>query len=278
MRGKALLIAACVAPLTGCHIARNAYRTISHEPVQFFDDCSVERNLKKDAKLAWAEVCRQYPRRHFHDDFFDGFIDGYTDYLDSGGTAQIPAMPPVKYRRSKYFNPEGHEKIRQYFLGFKYGMDVAIATGCRPFLTVPVLLPEQQPAGHPNISLLPAPPDTDIIPEKPQAKPLPAGPAAPPAVVPGVNPPAPGTIPVPKLDIPNTPIKPEAPKGSIPVPPGIGNPEKPAPASPVSIPLPPGSTESTPIQTMAGQNSPTPAHGPIYDLPAPRPVRLDGQR
>lgn len=84
----------------------------------------------------------QYPRCLFTAEFRDGFIDGFTDYLDRGGSAAPPAVPPKKYQRNKYLNAEGHALIQDWFLGYQYGIDVAIATGQRKFLTVPVLLPD----------------------------------------------------------------------------------------------------------------------------------------
>ena len=37
---------------------------------------------------------------------------------------------------------EGHARIQDYFCGFKYGSDVAVESGKRDLITVPILLPE----------------------------------------------------------------------------------------------------------------------------------------
>jgi len=120
------------------HTARNLF----NEPTELLDNKKLSRQLRHESKAAWGEVCRQYPQRTFTVDFADGFTAGFVDYLESGGTAQPPAAPPVKYRRSRYMNVEGHAQIQDYFCGFKYGCDVAAASGQRDFITVPILVPE----------------------------------------------------------------------------------------------------------------------------------------
>jgi hypothetical protein len=113
---------------------------------------AIQHQIRKDAREAWREVQTQYARRAFTAEFRDGFLDGYIDYLDRGGDAQPPVVPPAKYtRHQKYFTPEGHALLRDYLLGFKYGVDVAVATGQRQYLTVPVLLSE--PTGPANRTL-----------------------------------------------------------------------------------------------------------------------------
>ena len=51
--------------------------------------------------------------------------------LDNGGTTQPPVVPPLRYRRSQYLTPNGHARVRDYLTGFKYGAEVACATGRR---------------------------------------------------------------------------------------------------------------------------------------------------
>jgi hypothetical protein len=240
MRGKLVAVFGCLAPLTGCHIYQNAARIMVHEPLEYFDEQHLERQLRKDARHAWAEVCRQYPKRTFTDDFVEGFCDGYADYLDYGGTAQIPAVPPFRYRRASFLNPEGHERIRQYFLGFKYGMDVAIATGCRTFLTIPVVLPELPPPSNPNIVVLPNPPETSapLLPTPRPIVPAPAGPPKAPEqpAAPSKEPtsPEPAAIPAPP-----TPVEQQLPVGTVPShsrssAPPVNEPRPSESASPVS--------------------------------------------
>ncbi len=297
MRWKIVAFVGCLAPAGGCHLYQNAMMNIVNEPVQYLDDQHLERQLRRDAKHAWAEVCRQYPKRTFTDDFVEGFCDGYTDYLDNGGSAQVPAVPPLKYRRSKFYNPEGHERIRQYFLGFKYGMDVAISTGCRTFLTVPVVLPETAPPAEPNITILPSPPDTATVPlpaPRPVSPPFvgptdpmnPIKPATPelPPMKPGDKDKTPSDqvkIPVPALEskkeLPTDhgvpPIGSTVPTATIAAPSGNGVPtpdsSKNRPLFPISVPDP-----ASPILPMAGTAAGDRA-GPILDLPPTRPPLID---
>jgi hypothetical protein len=80
--------------------------------------------------------------------------------------------------------------VKEYFLGFKMGQDVAIASGRRHLLTVPVLLP-QQPPGPPAFNVQPTggePPPAMIPPRPPvgvetSAARTPAAPAAVPRVL-----------------------------------------------------------------------------------------------
>ena len=85
---------------------------------------------------------RQYPRALiWREDFEVGFVDGYSDFSDNGGKVICPPAS-VEISQGEISELEGHARIKDYFLGFKYGMDIAIATGCRPFYTYPILVPE----------------------------------------------------------------------------------------------------------------------------------------
>jgi hypothetical protein len=273
MRYRMWLLAGCLSPLAGCHLAKNISHNLHNEPAQYFDDEHVEKQLRKEARAAFAEVKRQYPHRFFGDDFQEGFIEGYSDYLNHGGKAELPAMPPLKYRRAKYLNPEGHAQIRDWFLGFKYGMDVAVATGCRPFYTFPILTTDPKELPSLDITVLPAPPSADAPLPKPGTKPSPtAAPLPNPnPLVPGLgNPvaepksPLPNTVPVP---LPNSPEKPAVPPG--------GGPGKSAqmpmtgeivPVGAVYLSEWPGeSANSGPILSRPA------AAAPIFELPPARP-------
>lgn len=140
MRGAVLLIVAALTPLAGCNQFQLAGHNLCNEPVQYLDEFKLSHQLRAEAKKVWAEVCRQNGQP-FSPDFADGFVDGYVDYLERGGTAAPLAVPPLKYRRSKYMTPEGHALVRDYLAGFKYGADVAVNTGRRDLLTVPVVMP-----------------------------------------------------------------------------------------------------------------------------------------
>jgi hypothetical protein len=235
----------------------NINRNLSNEPAQYCDDEKVEKQLRKEAKVAFAEVKRQYPHRCFGDDFRDGFIDGYADYLDKGGRAEMPAMPPLKYRRAKYLNPEGHAETRDWFLGFKYGMDVAVATGCRPYYTFPILTSDPKELPPLDITVLPPPPASNA--------PLPP---------PGTKPDAPKLNPNPLVPGLGNPVAepPMPPAGTVPVPKPLPPADKPGPGKSAMVPI---DGEIVPVGAVVVPELPRPGPGPMLDRPEPRAAILD---
>jgi hypothetical protein len=169
MRWKSIALAGALSPtLAGCTIAYNTARNIVNEPHVVWTEHAIEHDLRKAAQVAWEEVKGQCAEHADSSEFHEGFVDGYVDYLDRGGNGSLPAVPPSKFtRQPKYFTENGQCLVKQYFLGFKYGQEVAIATGRRQFLTVPVLLPQPapepprfdvQPPGTAPMMPLPKPP------------------------------------------------------------------------------------------------------------------------
>lgn len=169
MRGAALLVAAAVGPLAGCNQFQLAAHNLCNEPVQYLDEKKLAHQLRSEARKVWAEVCQQNGQP-FSADFADGFVDGYADYLERGGTAAPPAVPPLKYRRSKYLTPEGHALVRDYMAGFKYGADVAVNTGRRDLLTVPVVMPATPRDVPLNINTEPPPGEPLPLPRPAEGK------------------------------------------------------------------------------------------------------------
>src|SRR5262245_16647086 len=188
MGWKSLAWAGCLAPvLAGCVSTRHSTCPVTHEVLLAHAQRGIEHDLRKDARTAWQCVRVQYPRRAFTDEFHDGFLDGFVDYLDRGGDAHPPAVPPLKFVRSKkYFTPEGQCLIRDYYLGFKYGSDVAIATGRRQFLTIPLLLPDGS-VECPPAAVTPVP-VTPAVPYMPPPGPAPSTPLASPRPAPANTP------------------------------------------------------------------------------------------
>lgn len=190
MRSGLLLFAVAVGGGSGCTLARNTVHNLTNETVAHWDEKKLSRQLRGEADTAWRAYCGQVGGP-LSEDFAAGFRDGYADYLESGGNGSPPAVPPLRYRRSGYLNPEGHARIRDYFAGFKTGTDCAAASGHRHYLTVPVLLSGepptaplpgvQLPAAGPTLragELLPTPRPMDAstglpIPERPLVQPLP---------------------------------------------------------------------------------------------------------
>src|ERR1700722_11201798 len=117
MRQTAVAWAVCLLPvLAGCGTVRNwtTERHVAH----------TQSDSRKDARLAWQTVRERNPKQVFTTDFQDGFLDGFITYLD---------------RDKKFSTSEGHSHTHDYYLGFKYGIDVAIASGRRPEGSYPVV-------------------------------------------------------------------------------------------------------------------------------------------
>lgn len=155
MRWRLLLLVGGLAPLAGCHLAEMAVHNSVNEPTQYLDEKHLTKQLRHDAKEAFHDLKRRCGHKAFTEDFEDGFIDGYADTLERGGDPIPPAVPPLKYRRGRFLNPEGHARIRDYFTGFQQGGECAIASGKRQFLTVPVLLSDPPPEVLPPVRQVP---------------------------------------------------------------------------------------------------------------------------
>ncbi len=281
MGWKRVAWAGCLAPaLGGCNIAYYATHNLVNEHLVKHTQARIDHELRGEARAAWREVRCQFPRRAFSPEFRDGFLDGYADYLDRGGNAQPPAVPPVKYtRHAKYYSPEGHALIKDYYLGFKYGVDVAVATGQRQFLTVPVLLPEKdtsppvfdvQPGGVPAFPVSPGDPAAPPVVIPAPGVPVPSGP--PPVIVPGPGVPAPSGPPV---IIPAPLPAPRPLPGGSPNQPSAAAPRPPSPAAPSPLPtprpLPPEARVPVPA-TPDVKLPPTPPPSPRLTAPVPPAV------
>ena len=151
MRWRSVAIAGVLWPAAaGCNIAHNAARNIVNEPHVVWTQHAIKHELRSSAQAAFELARGECPEHADSAEFRDGFIDGYIDYLDRGGNGSLPAVPPAKYTRHKwYYTEEGQCRLKEYFLGFKLGLDTAIASGRRQELTVPVLLPQEPPVPTP---------------------------------------------------------------------------------------------------------------------------------
>jgi len=240
--------------LGGCLTAYQPHRDHLAEHAVGKTEREVSREIHRKARDAWQVVRCEFPRKVFSAEFRDGFIDGYSDYLDRGGDGQPPAAPPLRYTQNKkYFTPEGHALMRDYLLGFQYGTDVAVATGQRQYLTVPVLIPDSIAPIHSIHEPLPSagspPPGSDA-----PLKPIPPPPA-----------PLPAPKPISKLSVPR-PLGKEPPLGIVSVPAPSNDPE----VSKFSLPkslvpsLPEGASPVVP--PLLG----VPAIPPVPGVPMPR--------
>lgn len=257
MRGMTLALAAAWGPaVTGCSILETAARNAVHEPQLVATQWALESDLRRQAREAWRQVRVEYPRRAFTAEFRDGFLDGFVDYLDRGGNGSLPAVPPAKYvRQKKYFTEEGQCLLKDYFLGFQYGQEVAIATGRRQYLTVPVLLPK--PAeGPPAFRVVPRAGVADSSPSAPPggtggaSLPAPRPVAVPGPSAPEVGVPAPPTgptnLPAHSSGSDDSPGREDRPAGTVPVGPTPPVPPAAPPPTAPSLPPPPAEVPELP--------------------------------
>jgi hypothetical protein len=135
-----------VAAQAGCNMYLNFARNLINEPAQTLDNVEVQHRAKKYAVDAWRDFQKHYPGQEFSDDYAQGYKDGFADFLVHGYTNQVPAEPPVRFRRNRNFNPEGRQGAEEYFAAFAEGSEAARASGLRNYLVVPVVVPPPPPA------------------------------------------------------------------------------------------------------------------------------------
>lgn len=141
MRWMYVAISSLLLPcLGGCNIAYYASHNLINEPALICKQVWVDHELRCEGREALREWCKTGgPETK---EFREGFVTGYADYLGRGRSDQPLALPPTQYtRKKKYLGPDGQRLLEDYLRGFKAGTDVAVATGKRKTLFVPVILP-----------------------------------------------------------------------------------------------------------------------------------------
>ncbi len=261
MRWTWVAWACCLLPvLAGCGSARHAVSWVTSDTVAPRAGAASDE-ARRTATAAWPAVTAQHPRRAFTDEFRDGFVDGYADALDRGAAAQAPAVPPVPYERyKKYFGPDGHALVQDYYLGFQYGTEAAPATARRPADGPKPPAAPKLASGSPKLEPRPAP-DAGKFgePLKTVAPARTGGPWAPDA---GDE----KGVAVPPLPKPELPV-------IKPFSANLTDPEKFAPLPPAQdrlpIPHPPLPTEE--LKPVVPVSVPTPEAAPFPVLPPPGP-------
>ena len=157
-----------------CHVGKNLW----HEPHLACDEKQLKHRNVKYAKQAWNEMVKQYGEC-FSRDYRRGFVDGFSDYLTYGGCVgdgqggcggngtcgtstasaaptggcgtsgagaytEYPVcapVPPERYQRKRYTNPEGMQAIEDWYAGFRHGASTAMASGLRTLQVVPMQCP-----------------------------------------------------------------------------------------------------------------------------------------
>lgn len=277
MRRQTIACLLGLLPLaTGCTVYRQINDNLHYETKLFKSVEKQECNIEKDSEELLKIIAGKHPHKVFSCDFRDGFKDGYRDFLIYGGPCRPPAAPPPKYRTAKYLTPHGHCEVRDYFLGFQYGVECADSTGRRQFFTLPILVTDPTPPPPLDIVVLPEPPEGLSTDKKKEVTPAPMTPV--PAPAPKVE--------SPKTEIPKAMPMPEAPKPMTPVPttpvpatppPATPKPMTPAPTTPVpTTPIPMTPVPTTPVPTPKAEPKydpiPKPVDPPKVDPPVPKPT------
>lgn len=254
-------------PLTGgCTVFRQIDDNVVYEKRLYCSAKKHYKDIRHDADAVLKEIAVRHPKRVFSHDFIYGFHDGFRDYLEFGGPCRPPASPPPKYRIPQYLSPEGHCAVRDYFLGFQYGVDCAIATGMRQYYTLPILVTDASPPPPLNIVVLPSPPDESNKKE--------------------TAPPPKADVPMPKAEPPNTvlpktePMKPVTPAPmpmTPPTPMPMTEPPKADPKPPTPVPMTPVTPmpKAEPPKSDAPKSVPVPGLDPKSPIPPVEVPKID---
>ena len=166
---------------SGCFTMRDA-----------IDDFTIDTRNQAYARFAWRKYRASFHGMRHHDHIENGFKAGYVS-VASGGSGCPPTLPPRKYWSGSYQNPKGHEKMRDWFHGYSFGVLAAKQDGIAdwnrlvtsPFVSQNLHLSEAHPAeiidadSHsqelppepdaPDEPVLELPPVTEVKPQKRQA-------------------------------------------------------------------------------------------------------------
>ncbi len=137
----AVTVVWCAAGVGCGTFFQDAARNILETPIRAVDDCRISRRNHCLAAEAWDAVEAQAGPKHFSPDYACGFKDGFADYLESGGDGLPPAVPPFRYRLSRYQTPQGIHTVEEWYEGFRHGAAAARASGLREKFLVQLSAP-----------------------------------------------------------------------------------------------------------------------------------------
>jgi hypothetical protein len=130
------LIALCLlAP--GCQLAWDAASNLAFETCLFTDHVTSNVYYYHLAGNAWRDYRTAHPDKANDQDFVKGFKRGYTEYLEDGGVAGTPPLPPQRYWKTCYQSPEGRAATIAWYAGYREGSLAAKASGYRNLIVVP---------------------------------------------------------------------------------------------------------------------------------------------
>ena len=139
MRPKLILgmIGPCLF-VAGCRLAGDISDNLVFSTCLLYDECQAKTYYRHLARVAWAGFQADNPEHADSADFANGFKQGFADYLDAGDDGGQRQLPPLKYWKIRYQNPEGRSAIELWFAGFRAGVAAAKASGYRDFVVIPV--------------------------------------------------------------------------------------------------------------------------------------------
>jgi hypothetical protein len=136
MRGRyALLVLTLGFFSPGCIVVKDVASSVSSDTESSADARERTRN-RRWAETAWQQNCTANPQRIVSPDQAQGFKDGFAEHLYSG-QEKPPRSAPARYRAVEYQTPQGYRAIEDWFDGYRYGIAVAIESGCRRWIVGP---------------------------------------------------------------------------------------------------------------------------------------------
>jgi hypothetical protein len=133
----------------GCRLAGDITDNLVFTTCLASDECQAKIYYHHLAGVAWADFRAADPGHAYSADFANGFKEGFADYLDAGDDGGQRQLPPLKYWKIRYQNPEGRSAIDGWFAGFRTGAAVAKNSGYRDFVILPVGNSFPPPPGSP---------------------------------------------------------------------------------------------------------------------------------
>jgi hypothetical protein len=143
------VLAALLPIASGCSWSHYATENLASAPVDCIQEWSFRHEIHRLANDAWRQIETAEPDHYSHA-YAHGFKDGFVDYVEYNGTAEPPAMPPVKLQREGMRTPKAQQDIEDWFAGFRHGAHVARESGLRERFLVPIALPPQPVVGEPE--------------------------------------------------------------------------------------------------------------------------------
>jgi hypothetical protein len=176
MTWNRLIVVVGIVPLCGCTLIARSVYNINYDKEMRADLAEKSAEHRKLAQQAWLEYWSTCNELTPDAGMAEGFVDGFADYLDAGGSAEPPAVPPNQFRFGAGTSPAGRLTASRYAEGFTAGAHAARASGLRETSLVPVFLPIATPDALTEGS----PPPPAKLPEAlPTPRPLPSKPAEP---------------------------------------------------------------------------------------------------